>query len=113
MARHEIRENNVNSSKVIVVRIYLTESDLIYKEVMNYLKKDALIRGITVYRAITGVGKTGERSSSAIDLSLKLPVTVEFFDTPDKITNALEHLRYLIKPEHIVYWEALEPSFPE
>jgi hypothetical protein len=41
-----------------------------------------------------------------VDLSLNLPLTIEFFDHPEKVTLALEQLGKLIKPEHVVCWEA-------
>jgi PII-like signaling protein len=41
-----------------------------------------------------------------IDLSLDLPLVIEFFDTNDKVQFILEHLGKKIKPEHIVFWEA-------
>lgn len=92
--------------KVIMVRIYLTESEKLVKTVIDYLTKDAKIRGVTVFRAISGHGETGSHSSSWIDLSLDLPVTIEFFDQEDKINSVLEYLSTVIKPEHMVFWEA-------
>jgi hypothetical protein len=31
---------------------------------------------------------------------------IEFFDSSEKVDIALEHLDKIIKPEHIVCWEA-------
>ena len=92
--------------KVIVVRICLTESEHMTQTIIDYLKEEIKIRGITVFRAISGYGKTGNHPASWVDLSLDLPITIEFFDHENKINSALEHLAHMIKPEHIVFWEA-------
>jgi PII-like signaling protein len=90
-----------------MVRIYITEGSHLLSKIVDYLKKDAKIRGISVFRAISGFGETGNHTASLIDLSLNLPLTVEFFDdNKDKIVKALDHLGTIIKPEHIVMWEA-------
>lgn len=91
---------------VIFVKIYITESSHMLNTIMNYLKNEAMIRGITVFRAISGIGDTGNHTASLIDLSLDLPLSIEFFDSKDKIEPALEHLSGMIKHEHIVFWEA-------
>lgn len=91
---------------VVIVRIYIMESSHLLSNVVNYLKTEANIRGISVFRAISGFGETGKHTASLIDLSLDLPLAIEFFDSKDKIESALEHLSKIIKHEHIVYWEA-------
>jgi PII-like signaling protein len=91
---------------VIFVRIYITESSHMLNTIVNYLKNEAKIRGISVFRAISGFGDTGNHTASLIDLSLDLPLSIEFFDSKDKIDPALEHLSGIIKHEHIVFWEA-------
>ncbi|PIP59675.1 MAG: hypothetical protein COZ46_00990 [Verrucomicrobia bacterium CG_4_10_14_3_um_filter_43_23] len=92
--------------KVIMVRIYLTEAEEAVKTVIKYLKDDVKVRGISVFRAIQGYGEMGEHTSSWIDLSLDLPITIEFFDHEDKVKPALDHLSHIVKPEHVVFWEA-------
>jgi len=91
---------------VIIARIYITESSNLLQPIVNYLKTEAKIRGLSVFRAISGYGETGNHSSSLVDLSLDLPLSIEFFDSKDKIEPALTHLSKLIKHEHIVFWEA-------
>jgi len=92
--------------EVMVVRIYITESSHALNNIVNYLKKEAKIRGFSVFRAISGFGETGSHSASFIDLSLDLPLVIEFFDTKDKVEPVLEHLNETIKPEHIIFWDA-------
>ena len=91
---------------VVIVRIYMMESEHLLNSVIDYLKKEAKIRGISVFRAISGFGETGNHATSLIDLSLNLPLAVEFFDSKERITPALEYLSNTIKHEHIVFWEA-------
>lgn len=96
----------MNSSDVKVVRIYITESSHLLDKTVRYLKQEANIRGISVFRAISGSGEGGDLESSLIDLSLDLPLVIEFFDTPDKVESALEYLKSIIKPKHILSWSA-------
>lgn len=90
---------------VLMVRIYITESSGLLPKIINFLKKEAKVRGISVFRAISGFGETGNHSSSLLDLSLDLPLTLEFFDSKEKVEIALEGLSKMVKSEHIVTWE--------
>ena len=93
---------------VLVARIYITESSHLLDEITRYLKNEAHIRGVSVFRAISGFGSTGSHhTASLIDLSLDLPLAIEFFDdNRQRIEEALDHLSSLVKPEHIIIWEA-------
>jgi PII-like signaling protein len=91
---------------VIFVRIYITESSHMLNTIVSYLKTEAKIRGISVFRAISGFGDTGTHVASLVDLSLDLPLAIEFFDSKDKIMPALDHLNGIIKHAHIVFWDA-------
>jgi len=91
---------------VVMVKIYITESSKLLKPTLEYLKHEANIRGVSVFRAINGYGESGNHASSLLDLSLDLPLTIEFFDVKNKINIALEHLSKTIKPEHMVFWDA-------
>lgn len=92
--------------KVTMVRIYITEASGLLKKVVKYLHDDVQIRGVSIFRAISGYGDSGTaHESSLVDLSLNLPLVIEFFDHPEKITQALAHIHQLVKPEHIVFWE--------
>jgi hypothetical protein len=96
----------MNSTEITMVRIYITEKSKLLNPIINYLIKDAHIRGVTVFRAIEGFGKTGVHTSTLLDLSLDLPLVIEFFDCPKKINTILEHLNTIVKPLHIVSWPA-------
>lgn len=97
----------MNETDVTMVRVYLHEARSHLDELLGYLHDESRVRGVTVFRGITGFGISGElHSSTLIDLSLDLPVVIEFFDEPDKVTAIIEHLNTRVKPGHIVYWPA-------
>ena len=86
-------------SDVTVVRIYLTEGEKLLKTLLAKLHDDEQVRGVTVFRGISGFGRSGMvHSSTLLDLSLDLPVVVEFFDTPAKVKRILGHLKDLLPP---------------
>ncbi len=93
-------------ANVIVVRVYITESSKLLNSIVSYLQTEAKIRGISVFRAISGFGETGTHTSSLLDISLNLPLVIEFFDSKEKTDSAINHLSEILKPEHIVFWEA-------
>lgn len=93
--------------QVTMVRVYLTESEGRLKKLLNYLHDKSKVRGVTVLRGISGFGQSGKvHSAHLVDLSLDLPVIIEFFDTPEKVTQILSELKSLVEPNHIVYWSA-------
>ncbi len=92
---------------VTFVRVYLTEADKSLKDLLRCLHDEARVRGVTVFRAVSGFGRSGTvHSSSLLDLSLDLPVSVEFFDSPEKIAALLPQLETSFEPGHIVQWQA-------
>ncbi|MDR3478483.1 MAG: DUF190 domain-containing protein [Gammaproteobacteria bacterium] len=92
--------------QVTMVRIYITESSKLLKPIIQYLQEEAKVRGISVFRAVSGYGETGAHLSSFMDLSLDLPLAIEFFDHPEQVKLALEKLSTMVKPEHVVFWDA-------
>lgn len=92
--------------EVIIVRVYITESSHLLNKIVSYLKTEAKIRGVSVFRAISGFGETGNHTASLVDLSLDLPLVIEFFDSQNKVDPALEYLSTIIKHEHIIFWSA-------
>jgi hypothetical protein len=96
----------MKSVKVTVVRIYITEASKLLKPIIHYLHDEAKVRGISVFRAISGYGESGAHVSTLLDLSLNLPLTIEFFDHPEKAKMALEKVSSMVKPEHVVFWDA-------
>lgn len=97
----------MNETEVTVVRVYLHEASADMAELLEFLHDESKVRGVTVFRGVTGFGSSGRyHSSTLIDMSLDLPVIVEFFDEPEKVKTIIEHLNKRIKPGHIVYWSA-------
>lgn len=97
----------MSETDVTMVRIYLHEAGSHLDELLGYLHDESRVRGVTVFRGVTGFGVSGEfHSSTLIDLSLDLPVVIEFFDEPDKAAAIIDHLNTRVKPGHIVYWAA-------
>jgi hypothetical protein len=94
-------------SNVTVVRIYLTEGETQLNSLVKRLRDWEKLRGVTVFRGIAGFGHSGEMHGMQIaDLSLNMPIVIEFFDTPDKIDEILQHLENVIPAGHLVKWQA-------
>ncbi|MFT5396281.1 MAG: PII-like signaling protein [Gammaproteobacteria bacterium] len=97
----------MNETEVLIVRVYLHEAKSQMEELLKYLHDEQKVRGVTVFRGITGFGTSGEyHSSKLIDMSLDLPIVVEFFDEEEKVKTIIEELNKKIKPGHIVSWPA-------
>jgi len=94
-------------SKVTMVRIYLTEGERLMKTLLAKLHDEEKVRGVTVFRGISGFGTSGVmHSSTLLDLSLDLPIVIEFFDDPDKVQHILSHLKSILPKGHVVSWPA-------
>lgn len=92
---------------VTMVRIYITEGEKLMKRLLGRLHDDEHVRGVTVYRGIAGFGRSGTmHSSQLLDLSLDLPIVIEFFDEPSKVKAILTHLKDVVPPGHVVSWSA-------
>jgi len=92
---------------VIFVHVYLTEAQGKLEKLLECLHDDKKVLGVTVYRGISGFGKHGTmHSSSLLDISLNLPLMIEFFDSPEKIESIIEFLYPKLDPGHIVSWPA-------
>lgn len=97
----------MNNLDVTYVRVYLTEGEGSMDALLRCLHDEEKVQGVTVFRGISGFGKSGKmHSSSLLDMSLDLPLVIEFFDVPEKVNNIIEHLRNKVKPGHIVSWSA-------
>jgi PII-like signaling protein len=97
----------MKTSEVTVVRIYLSEKDAHLDNLLRRLHDWEKVRGVTVFRGISGFGGSGEMHTARLmDLTLDLPMVVEFFDAPDKVAAILEHLNVTIKSMHMVHWNA-------
>ncbi len=97
----------MNREIVTMVRIYLTEGASQYENIIGLLHDDEKVRGVTAFRGVAGFGQSGVmHSSTLLDLSLDMPVVLEFFDSPEKVERVLQDLNTMIKPGHMVSWSA-------
>ncbi len=93
--------------RVTVVRVYCTEGEHKLQGILKHLHDVEKVRGVTVFRGIAGFGASGKmHASSLLDMSLDLPLVLEFFDHPDKISRVLDHLEPQVEPGHILHWSA-------
>lgn len=97
----------MKTTDVTVVRLYLTEGDHQLGRLLGLLHDQEKVCGVTAFRGIAGFGKSGRmHSSSLLDLSLDMPLVLEFFDRPDKVERVLVHLSKELDPGHILTWSA-------
>ncbi|MCP5202473.1 MAG: DUF190 domain-containing protein [Gammaproteobacteria bacterium] len=96
----------MNIIDVTLVRVYLAEREGHLDEVLECLRT-AGVHGWTVYRGVSGFGQSGKvRGASLVDLSLDLPVTVEFFDIAANLEGVLGELTRIAGKGHVVWWAA-------
>lgn len=97
----------MTTSEVTMVRVYCTEAGGQLQKVLALLHDRAHVAGVTVFRGMRGFGPSGKwHGGDWLDLSLDLPVTIEFFDRPDTVAAVLEQLAALVGPGHLVSWPA-------
>lgn len=97
----------MNRIEVTVVRIYISEGHDQLDNLMKRLHDWEKVKGVSVFRGIEGFGDSGKlHTGKLMDLSLDLPLVVEFFDLPKKVEKILEHLESNIKPGHVLSWNA-------
>jgi len=97
--------------KITVARIYVTEGKHIHEKIFERLHDEHKVKGVTVFRGISGFGQSGnEHSSSLLDMSFDMPVIVEFFDSEENVRIALGSLADLIPPGHVITFEAELPD---
>ena len=92
---------------VTVARIYVTEGEGAHRRLFERLHDEERVRGVTMFRGIAGFGRSGEvHSADLLDLSLDLPVVIEFFDTPERVKAVIQNLSDLVAPGHVVTFAA-------
>ena len=97
----------MNEVEVTMVRIYLREAKAHLRELLGFLHDESKVHGVTVFRGITGFGNSGQyHSSTLMDMSLDLPIVIEFYDEPDKVRDIIDSLKEKVKEGHIVWWQA-------
>jgi uncharacterized protein len=102
---------------VVVVRIYLKESDhgrrkTLMEEVINILQDQHRVHGVVVFRGIAGFGSKGAvHAADVLRIMVDLPIVIEFYDRPAVAEAAIALLNGLVPAGHIVHWRASCPNF--
>lgn len=92
---------------ITIAHIYTLEGHDHLNKVLDILRDKEHIAGVTVIRGVAGFGATREiHTSSLLSLSLELPLIIEFYDEPEKVTKAIETLKTKLDLKHIVSWSA-------
>lgn len=95
------------TQSVTVVRIYLREGEHQLKKLLDFFHHQEKVAGVTVLRGIAGFGPDGRlHTASLMDLSLDLPLILEFYDSPERVTAVLERLEASLTLPHVVSWPA-------
>jgi len=96
---------------ILLARIYLTEGQHVHKQLMQRLHDVEKVKGVTMFRAIAGYGASGViHQSTLVDLSLDLPLVIEFFDTPEKVAQAIAGISDLVEPDHVITFAGVSHS---
>ncbi|BBA35093.1 uncharacterized protein sS8_3150 [Methylocaldum marinum] len=94
--------------QVTVARIYLHESEHLLSKLMKFLHDEEMVAGVTVLRGMTGFGRDGKiHTASLVDLSLDLPLVVEFYDEPDRVETVIRELLRRMDLSHVVTWSGV------
>ncbi len=92
--------------KLTAARIHATEGEHVHVEFFKRLH-DEKVQGVTMFRGITGSGRSGKvRASTLLDISMDLLVVIGFFNAPDKVMYTLEHLQDFVQPDHVLTFAA-------
>lgn len=97
----------MKQSDVTMVRVYCSEKGHLHREIMDLLHREHRVAGVTAFRGIAGFGKSGHvHEAGLLDVSLDLPVIIEFFDRPEVVDEVLPEISDKVGPGHIVTWPA-------
>ena len=95
------------TQSVTIARIYLREAEHLLSKIIKFLHDEERVAGVTVLRGITGFSTDGKiHTASLIDLSLDLPLIVEFYDEPAQVEAVIQHLTQKMNFPHVVSWPA-------
>jgi uncharacterized protein len=95
------------AKEVTIARVYTLEGHDQLNQALDILRDEEKIMGVTIIRGIAGFGENREvHTSSLLTLSLELPLIIEFYDEPEKVTKAIQALISRVDFKHIVTWSA-------
>ena len=97
----------MKTETVTVVRIYIREQEHLLDKLVKFLHDESEVAGLTVLRGVEGfAGAEETHTAFLVDLSLDLPLVVEFYDEPEKAESVIHSLRRRFPLHHIVSWTA-------
>ncbi|MGR9099591.1 MAG: DUF190 domain-containing protein [Gammaproteobacteria bacterium] len=97
----------MKSRQITMARVYTLEGHDHLNKVLDILRDEEKIIGVTVIRGIAGYGASGAiHTSSLLNLSLELPLIIEFYDEDEKVQKAIEKIKSRLDLKHIVSWPA-------
>ena len=97
----------MKQSDITMVRVYCSEKDHQHQKIIDLLHREHRVTGVTAFRGIAGFGRSGYlHDAGLLDVSLDLPVVVEFFDAAEKVAVVLPLISDIVGPGHIVSWPA-------
>ena len=97
----------MSSRQVTIARVHTLEGHDHLNGVLDILRDEEKIIGVTVVRGIAGYGVSGIiHTSSLLNLSLELPLIIEFYDDTEKVEKAIEKLKSRLDLKHIISWPA-------
>jgi PII-like signaling protein len=100
-------QTDMTTTEITIARVYTMEGRDHLNRILDILHNEEKIKGLTVIRGIAGAGASGEiHTSSLLDLSLELPLIIEFYDEPLKVEKAIHELQSRLNLKHIVSWPA-------
>jgi PII-like signaling protein len=88
-----------------MARVYLMAGEVDLQQLIAGLHDDVGLRGVTVLRAVEGVGHGVVHTASLVDLGGDLPLIIEFFDVEEKVRAAVARIREQAPGAHIVCWD--------
>lgn len=95
----------MKTETVTVVRIYIREKEHLLQPVVDFLRDESEVAGVTVLRGIEGFAGAGQpQPGFLLDLSLDLPLVVEFYDEPGRAEATLRSLLRRFPLPHVVSW---------
>jgi len=85
----------------------VTEGKHVYEKIFKRLHDEHKVNGVTVFRGISGFGRSGEEhSADLLAMSFDLPVIIEFFDNDEKVQAVIQSLNDIVPKCHIMTYAA-------
>jgi PII-like signaling protein len=88
---------------ITLARIYSQEKEHRLQKLLKILHDEDRVMGATIVRGVQGFSLDGiMHDASLLDLSLDLPLILEFFDTPERVEAILNRLEERIDLHGVV-----------